>query len=349
MRSFTRKLRAVVVCGAMLGLGLSALQPVAAIATTDDPDLGHLMRTVQQQPMTAFASGAQPPMTYQNAGAPIQAHTTVYLVFWGKQWNIGWTDPGTQYTNVTARNYITSFSQYVSASGWPGQAVSQYCSGVAAGTVNCGGSGVHVGVPITFGGVWTDLTSTPPTPYVPDGCVNAMVCVSGFAKPANLLAKEALRAQTHFLGNGYDPGAQYIIMLPKEATTAGLYCAYHNSVADTQGRDVAYVNMPYTPNLQAFGASLCGENFVNASSNSFGNGYFDGYSMILAHEIAEAMTDPLPTKNSAWRDQAGEENGDMCAWLPPGTAGGAHNIGPDAGGHVYAVQTLWSNTANDCV
>ena len=344
-----RKLRGLVVTGAVLGLGLSAVPPVPATASTADT-VAHFMRTIQQKPIEAYAAGAQPPMTYQNAGAPIQAHTTIYLVFWGKQWKIGWTDPGTKYTNVTAREYITSFAQYITASGWP-QSTTQYCSGVAVGTVNCGASGVHVGAPVAFGGIWNDTTSTPPTPYTPDGCIDAMVCVGG-AKATNLLAKEALRAHTHFQGDGYDPGAEYIIMLPKEATTGGLYCAYHNSIADTLGRDVAYINMPYTPNLQvdAFGAntSLCGENFVNAS-NDFGNGYFDGYGMVLGHEIGETMTDPLPIKNSAWRDQAGQENGDMCAWLPPGTDGGAHNIGPDAGGHVYAVQTLWSNAANDCV
>jgi serine protease len=101
--------------------------------------------------------------------------------------------------------------------------------------------------------------------------------------------------------------------------------------------------MPYVMN----GNVGCGENFVNAD-NSYGNGFFDGYSIVAGHEFAEAETDPLPFTNTAWQDSSGAENGDKCAWLSPGTPGGAHNIGPDAHGHRFAVQTLYSNSAGGC-
>jgi hypothetical protein len=56
---------------------------------------------------------------------------------------------------------------------------------------------------------------------------------------------------------------------------------------------------------------------VNASNNSYGNGYFDGFSIVGGHEYAEAQTDPQ--QNSGWLDGSGSENGDKCAWSSAST------------------------------
>jgi hypothetical protein len=81
----------------------------------------------------------------------------------------------------------------------------------------------------------------------------------------------------------------------------------------------------------------CGANFINATNDSFGNGYFDGLSVVGGHEYAEAQTDPFP--NSGWLDSRGAESGDKCAWSPLST-----NI--TLGTNFFAVQPLWSNRAN---
>jgi serine protease len=81
-------------------------------------------------------------------------------------------------------------------------------------------------------------------------------------------------------------------------------------------------------------------NFVNGS-DSFGHGYFDGFSIVGGHEYAEAATDPFP--NSGWLDGAGAENGDKCAWISSGQ-GASTNI--TLGSNYYAVQSLWSNAFN---
>lgn len=303
----------------------------------------------------AATAAAPVPLTYQKAGAPIESSPAVYLVFWGQQWQVGWSDVATgslsTYTSGQAQTYITDFFKYVgsTATAW-NSSQQQYCSGVAVGTINCGNSGTHVASsPVTFGGSWVDTTSTPPPPVVPDNCA-AVVCLNsngGAANQSNLLAQEAIRAETHFLGaGGYNPNANFMIMLPKATATPGygVYCAYHSEVIDGNGHDVTFTNMPYVMDLN----SGCGVNFVNSTDNAYGNGWFDGYSIVAGHEFAEAETDPFPSAATAWLDSNGQETGDKCAWITPGTPGGSYNIGPDAGGHHFAVQSLWSNTDMGC-
>jgi hypothetical protein len=255
------------------------------------------------------------------------------------------SNSGDVYSSGQAQQYIGDFFRYVggNATAW-NATTTQYCSGVAVGSTSCPSGHPQPTNPPAFGGSWVDTTSTPPPPVLPDNCA-ALVCLvpGSAADAANLLAQESLRAEAHF---GYDANADYMIMLPEATTTVGadtLYCAYHSQAKDSSGRWISYTNMPYVMN----GNVDCGENFVNNDS-SYGNGFFDGYSIVAGHEFAEAETDPLPFTNTAWQDSSGAENGDKCAWITPGTAGGAHNIGPDANGHSFAVQTLWSNSASGC-
>ena len=50
---------------------------------------------------------------------------------------------------------------------------------------------------------------------------------------------------------------------------------------------------------------------MNATSNAFGNGIFDGYSIVVGHEYAEAVTDPdnFFSNQDGWNDAQGSENG----------------------------------------
>lgn len=326
---------------------LAAQGTASAASPIGQVGLPHVMAGLDAASSTAAA--AQAPLTYQSAGAPVESAPTVYLVFWGVQWQVGWTDvsnSGSTYSSNQSMTYLTDFFQYVSSGSTPWMASqTQYCSGVAVGTVNCGSSGTHVGNPPHFGGAWIDTSSTPPPPVVPDNCAVA-VCLngSGLEQSASLLAGEALQAENHF---GYSPNADYIILLPKATATPGYgyYCAYHSQAVDSSGRTITFTNMPYVMDAN----TLCGQNFVNANDNSFGNGYMDGYSIVAGHEVAEAATDATPGTNAAWRDSSGSETGDKCAWGTPGTPGGAYNIGPDGSGNYYAVQTLYSNSAGGCV
>ena len=87
--------------------------------------------------------------------------------------------------------------------------------------------------------------------------------------------------------------------------------------------------------------TACGENFVDQPT-SFGNGYFDGFSVVGGHEYAEAQTDPITARSRyAWYDGSGQEIGDKCAW-------NAASANITLNGNPYAVQPLWSNTTSGC-
>jgi hypothetical protein len=55
---------------------------------------------------------------------------------------------------------------------------------------------------------------------------------------------------------------------------------------------------------------------VNATSDAFGNGIFDGCSIVTGHEYSEAVTDPdnFFAVQDGWNDATTIENGDKFAW-----------------------------------
>ncbi|MFD7339210.1 Ig domain-containing protein [Streptomyces violascens] len=103
--------------------------------------------------------------------------------------------------------------------------------------------------------------------------------------------------------------------------------------------DVAFSNQPY--NIDS--GSGCGVGFVNSP------GTLDGWTMTLGHEWHEMMSDQNPAggwTNHTGSSYDGQENSDECAWLNPGTAGGAANVTMGTG--TFAEQASWSNDTNAC-
>ena len=284
-----------------------------------------------------------------NAGAGaigVEQKPAVYLVYWGTEWKDGFqtadTD-GTLYSSKTLQNYVDAFFQSVGGSSWA-NIQTQYCNVVLAGATNCvGGSGFVTNPTRQLKGVWTD-----PTPVPSD------IVASGLAQ--NLaddpIAAEAMRASAHFK---YDPLATYIILTPPRTIATGqpVYCGYHSQTSSVDGLGnpyrLQYAFIPWqNESWPGVGTRGCGMHYVNATSDAFGNGIFDGWSIVTGHEYAEAVTDPdnFATWQDGWLDAQGSENGDKCAWV------GTQNI--HLGTHDFAVQPLWSNeafdaTGNGCV
>ena len=292
---------------AALALALGPLAP-AASAATSGMALHHMgIKGAAKAPKSAGV-----PLTY--GGGPVETTPAVYIVYWGPQWSSGFSTGG--YTSAQAQTYMQDFFSNVGGSAWD-NIDTQYCQGVAIGTVNCGSSGTHVTNPSgQLKGVWTDTSSLP-----------RRITQSG-------IASEAAKAVSHF---GFNPNATYFVFTPTGHSMSGFntqWCAWHSSTS-SGGNTIAYAYMPYIPDA----AGNCGMNFVNASNNSYGNGYFDGFSIVGGHEYAEAVTDPHPS--SGWVDSSGAENGDKCAWSSLST-----NI--TLGSHFYAVQPIWSNNISGC-
>lgn len=294
---------------ALAAAAVAAVFGGAAMASTD---VYHHMKV-----RGAGAAGTSSPLTY--GGGAVETVPEVYIDYWGTAWSTGFSTGG--YSSAQAQTYIGDFYSNVGGSSWA-NIDTQYCQGVAIGTVNCGSAGTHVTNPTgQLKGVMTHAVSLP-----------KRISQSAIANEALWLMGQT---------GGYRPNATYFVFTPSGHSMNGFgtqWCAWH-SVTSSGGNQVAYAYMPYQPDA---GAS-CGENFVNGTSNGYGNGYFDGFSIVGGHEYAEAVTDPHPTSGSyGWTDASGSENGDKCAWA-------ANSTDITLGAHQYAVQPLWSNATLSCV
>jgi hypothetical protein len=278
----------------------------------------------------------------------VETKPAVYLIFWGTQWSQGFKTAdsnGKLYSSNTLRTYVKSFFTNEGGSPWAG-VQTQYCKGIPAGSTSC--AGVAGAAFITnpknqLKGVWTDATPVP-SDIITLGLAENLV--------NDPIANEAQRAAAHF---SYNPQATYIILTPPTTVATGepVYCGYHTQTTSVNGAGnpfrLQYAFIPFlNMNWPGLGNTACGMHNVNATSDAFGNGIFDGYSVVTGHEYAEAVTDPdnFASVQDGWNDAQGSENGDKCAWT------NTQNI--TLGSHHFAVQPMWSNeafdaTGNGCV
>ncbi len=237
----------------------------------------------------------------------VEIKPSVYLIYWGAEWATGFTtydSDGTPYSSKTLQTYLNSFFTNVGGSPWAA-VQTQYCRNVPA---------------VVTLGLAENLVDDP-------------------------IAMEAQRASAHF---SYDPDATYIVLTPPRTIGTGqpVYCGYHTQTTSINGLGNPYrLQYSFIPFLNMdwplLGTEGCGMHNVNATSNAFGNGIFDGYSIVTGHEYSEAVTDPdnFFAIQDGWNDDTTSENADKCAWY--------HDQNITLGGHHFAVQPTWSNEAYD--
>ena len=287
-------------------------QPPAMIhATVDD------MKRFREANPNARPGAVHPASTANDlyyhggiGGIAVETAPKIYLVLWGSQWNNN--DPSGEAA------ILENFYRGVGGSSWL-NSVTQYCQGVATGTVICGTSGTPAGNQTgIFAGVWADNANSAPS------------------RPRqSQIAAEAVRAAAHF-GNttaASNSTVQYVIATSTGNSSGGFktqYCAYHSSTSSTYG-NVAYTNLPYITDA---GAS-CGANFNGLGPDA-------GITIVGGHEMGETITDQFP--NGGWLDSGGAENGDKCAWISSGQ-GASADISLSTG--TFPVQSLWSNAFNN--
>ena len=244
-------------------------------------------------------------------GGSVQHSPHVYLLFWGPAWG---TDSGQEAT----ASYMEGFYRGLGAQpqdDWS-TTTDQYSD--STGHPSFSGS--------VYEGAFQD-TSTPPTGV----------------DQSQLAAEADAFTSAHGITDTTD--AQIVIATqsgtcPQDFYASicggtGNYCAWHSSSNEP------YTNLPYILDS----GTGCGEDFINS------NGTYDGFTMVGGHEYAETITDPFPV--SGWYDGndsvSGGEVADKCAWA------GENWGGSDPDGNVtlstgsFAMQSLWSNSANACV
>ena len=263
----------------------------------------------------------------------------VYLVFYGSQW-------GTESTNANGdidlsgdpsgqAPYQQELFKGLGTGGelWSG-VMTQYCEGVAVGAQTCPASNTqHVAYPTggALAGVWVDESTASPSQAT-----------------GHQLGVEAVNAAAHF-GNttaASNRDAQYVIVSPDRHQPgriqhpAGQFCAWHDYNGDTTLSggavtspygDIAFTNMPLHHRHRAPPAA---QDFVNS------NGTLDGVSIVERPRVRRDDHRPEPARRLD-TDSSGEENGDKCAWITPGTAGGSFDLTTGTG--TFAMQTTWAN------
>ena len=274
----------------------------------------------------------------------LDGHAKVYLVFFGSQWGT----EGVANGDVTfsgdpdaAAPVVQDMFRGVGTGGelWSAD-LTQWCDGpnVPTGATSCPAGARFI--PYQSGGVlagvWYDASG--PAPAQATG---------------NRLGQEAVSAAAHFGNTGpvANRDAYYVILSPHGTDPDGYvnqYCAWHDYTGDstlTGGAvsspygDLAFSNQPYVMDV----GSSCGTGFVNSP------GTLDGWTMTLGHEWHEAMSDQFPSggwTNNTSSPYSGQEDADECAWLAPGTAGGAADVAMGTG--VFAEQADWSNDTDSC-
>ncbi|MGK4585807.1 hypothetical protein [Kitasatospora sp. HPMI-4] len=277
-------------------------------------------------------------------------HSKVYLVFYGTQWGTQGTDAQGNATFTGDPSGAAPVTQQMfkgigtNGETWSAD-LTQWCDGpnVAAGATSCPSNANFI--PYQSGGVlsgvWYDNSAASPSKAT-----------------GKQLAQEAIKAADHF-GNttaASNRDAYYIVLSPHGTNpddyanpTTG-YCAWHDWNGDTtltggaaasSYGDIAFSNQPYNIDQGA----NCGVGFVNSP------GTLDGWTMTLGHEWHEMMSDQNPaggwTNHVSGSTYNGQENSDECAWLKPGTTGGAANVSFGSFG-TFAEQASWSNDTNSC-
>lgn len=286
-------------------------QPAAMIHATVDDMKRFREANPNARPGSVQAASTANDLFYHGGvgGIGVETAPKVFLVLWGSQWNNN--DPSGE------ANILESFYSGAGGSSWL-NSVTQYCQGVASGTVFCNGAGTAAGNPTgILAGVWADNAS--PAPSHPR---------------QSQFAAEAVSAAQHF-GNttaSSNASVQYVIATATRNNSRGFgtqFCAYHSSTSSSVG-NVAYTNLPYITDA---GAS-CGANFNGLGPDA-------GITIVAGHEMGETITDQFP--NGGWLDSSGAENGDKCAWISSGQ-GAVSDVSFSNG--TFPVQSLWSNAFN---
>ena len=339
--------------GARLALVLAAAVACAfAFAGTASADSKHFFwGTGQQSPDGTVADSTANDLIYHggNAGPGaigVEQKPAVYLVYWGQQWKDGFqtadTD-GTLYSSKTLQAYVNSFFQNVGGSSWA-NIQTQYCNGVLVGVTNCiGGTGYVTNPKGQLKGTWTDPTPVPNdivTLGLAENLADDPIAAEACARRRTSTTTRRRRTSSSRRrprSRPASPSTAATTRRPRAST--GSATRTGSSTPSSRGR---------TRTGPGIGTGGCGMHYVNATSDAFGNGIFDGWSIVTGHEYAEAVTDPdnIASWQDGWLDAQGSENGDKCAWLD------TQNI--SLGGHQFAVQPLWSNeafdaTGNGCV
>jgi len=126
------------------------------------------------------------------------------------------------------------------------------------------------------------------------------------------------------------------------------YCGYHVTTQLKSGKRVQYA-MVGNPISCIDGCAPS----QNQQTSPNGDAGVDAMLSVFAHELTEAVTDPISDIDAqrAWQDPNGSENGDMCAWtfgstIKTDSNGASYNT--QFGGSNYMIQQNQNPSTQKC-
>ncbi len=326
----------VAVAAALLAALLAAALPgSAAAAARFRPRIGFALGLLPSGGAQEIAGGAPIPVVYH--GGPVMRDVTLHTVFWAPS---GYRFDGSPAPGVPGyQALIEQFLSDVAHDSGTGSSVFSVLSQYG----DRGGPGSYG---ISYNPAVDSIVDADPYPPASSRCASP----SGVA--TCLTDLELQRELDRLIGPS---GAAarglsniWLILLPPNVDTctavgscaSNAYAGYHSAFQLGHGETV-YAVIPdplieYTP---------------TPGTDPEGNPEAESTVDTLAHEMVEAITDPLGT---GWMDPNGFETGDKCESGPQ--TGAPLGYAPDGSpynqvidGHEYLIQDMWSNARGGCV
>ena len=292
----------------------------------------HIMPTIQQLPSAVSATDFGPLLYH---GGPVMTALNVYLIFWtpshlqsgaaapvmSATYQSLVTRMAADYSGHSLSSVTTQYYQTINS-------VTTYVSGLL-GVI--GGNGDELGTDV-------DTNNYPVSKCVPA----AVNCVSDAQVQAEVARVMALKGWTGGMNKIF---MIYLVKGEQTCLSAGQcspsFCGYHGHFTNSAHAPVIYSNMPYA-NLK--NCQLSGTPYPNDQEA-------DQEMTTEAHEITEAVTDPL---GNGWFSAQGNETGDLCAYKygkntfdrPTGTT--SYLANQEWNGHYYELQMMYDNHYQTC-
>lgn len=156
---------------------------------------------------------------------------------------------------------------------------------------------------------------------------------------------------TGFTTNAFpvDSAGVYLVMPTSAVTTSGIgycssNCGYHTWYPYTSGSTTTTIKAAFVGDPSSCNACVASA-ISSATAAPNGNVAGDAMASVIAHELAEAATDPT---GAAWYTNSGSENADLCSWHfgasspVPGQPGTVYNV--QLGSYYYYLQQNWKIT-----
>ena len=225
--------------------------------------------------------------------------------------------PGT--TRPARHSTVTSFLSGAGNSSWL-NSVTQYCQGVASGTISCGSSGRTQGTrPSMYGGSWCDNGSAAPSSPTQSQLAAEAVRRRG------ALRQHGRAARTTDAVRHRDRDAQQHQRLRRRSAAHGTarlvlelrqHRLHEHAVHDRCGRHVRRELQRPRP---------------------------EGRDHDRRAAMSWPRRSPTSSRTAAGSTEAARENGDKCAWISSGQGASAKRRSERG---TFPVQSLWSNAFN---